>query len=83
MSEIKKNALKFNEDNKDKPYCQGWIYIGSGRGGVHEEICANRDKCSKYKEWLSAGKPITNHDEHVAIHICSARLFRKCFLYNV
>lgn len=77
---MKDDALKFNEDNKDKPYCKGWVYVGCGRGGAHEEICKNRDSCSKYKEWLSDGKPINEHDTHVPIHMCSVSIFRKCFL---
>lgn len=80
---MKKDALKFNEDNKDKPYCQGCVYVGNGRGGNHWETCKSRDKCPKYASWLSAGKPITNHDEHVRIHDCSIRIFRLCFLYNL
>lgn len=80
---MKKVAIKFNEDNKDKPYCQGWVYVGTGRKGAHEEICKHRDGCLKYKEWVSSGKPITNSDEHVAIHYYPVSVFRLCFLYNL
>jgi len=76
-------ALKFNESNKDKPYCQGCVYVGNGRAGAHWEDCNSRDKCPKYSAWIEAGKPITNHDEHVGIHYCSVGVFRKCFLYNL
>lgn len=80
---MKDDALKFNEDNKDKPYCKGWVYVGCGRGGAHEEICKHRDSCSKYKEWLSAGEPINESYTHVPIHMCSVSIFRKCFLHNL
>lgn len=80
---MNKDALKFNEDNKDKPYCQGRVYVGNGRGGAHWETCKSRDKCKKHQEWKAAGKPITNHEEHVNIHSCAVCVFRLCFLYNV
>lgn len=80
---MKKDALKFNEDNKDKPYCKGRIFVGSGRGGAHWETCNRRDKCLKYKEWVSVGKPLCNHEEHVPVELVSVSIFRQCFLYNL
>lgn len=80
---MKEDALKFNEDNKDKPHCQGRVYVGSGRGGAHWETCKQRKKCKKYKNWIEAGMPLINYKEHVNIHLCSVRVFRLCFLYNV
>lgn len=80
---MKKDALKFNDDNKDKPYCKGRMFVGSGRGGAHWETCDRRDRCLKYKEWVSAGKPLCNHEEHVPVELVSVSVFRQCFLYNL
>lgn len=80
---MKKDALKFNEDNKDKPYCRGTTYVGSGRSGAHWENCTSKDICPKYKEWIKAGKPNLNYDEHVDIYSCSVKIFRLCFLFKI
>lgn len=80
---MKEDALKFNEDNKDKPYCRGTTYVGNGRGGAHWEDCSSREECLKYKEWIKAGKPITNPNEHVDIYSCSVKIFRSCFLFKI
>lgn len=81
---MNKEALKFNEDNKDKPYCKGRVYVGNGRGGAHWEDCKSKHKCSKHDAWIKAGKSILLlHDEQVNIHCCSVKVFRQCFLYNI
>lgn len=76
-------ALKFNESNKDKPYCQGQTYIGCGRGGSHWEHCESKERCPKYADWKKDGKPITNSDEHVGVHYCPVKIFRLCFLCDI
>ena len=45
---MKRDTLKFNEDNKDKPYCTS-SFFSCGKYGIRREICKNRDSCSKYK----------------------------------
>lgn len=79
---MKNKALKFNEDNKDKPYCKGEMYVASGRGGAHRETCARRDKCFKYKQWILDNRPC-NHEEHVPTELVSVSVFRQCILYNL